>query len=85
MTSKEDAMVFIMRMNKEIKRIYPETEIRKKWTFFGFDIRYSRRSKNCLWGRFGGGWNWEFGIQIGGETICFNLLIAQLQITWRKT
>ena len=39
-------------------------------------------SKDCFMGRFGGGWNWKLGFQVGGRTIIFNLLIFSLRIEW---
>jgi hypothetical protein len=35
-------------------------------------------------GRFGGGWNWSLGIEIGGSTIILNLLFGAIRITWSK-
>lgn len=35
-------------------------------------------------GRFGGGWNWKVGIQVGGKTVLISLLVAQLTLTWDK-
>lgn len=32
-------------------------------------------------GRFGGGWNWELGINIGGSTVVFNLLYGMISIS----
>lgn len=54
----------------------------KIFTFGKWNIRYSHRSKNNFWGRFGGGWNWKLGIQIGGSTIIMSLLIAEITI-WK--
>jgi len=46
-----------------------------------FEVRYSRRSSKNLWGRFGGGWNWAIGVQVGPTTVYFQLLIAELFFT----
>jgi len=32
-----------------------------------------------FWGRFGGGWNWKFGFQIGGTCLILNLLFCSLR------
>lgn len=45
-----------------------------------FRTKFSMHSKNSFMGRFGGGWNWKFGFQIGGKTIIFSLLVAELRI-----
>ena len=40
--------------------------------------RFECRSRKSLWGRFGGGWNWKLGIQAGGTTIIFSMLICEV-------
>jgi len=42
-------------------------------------ISYSRRSKNSFMGRFGGGWNWKLGFQLGENTLIISLLICQIR------
>lgn len=32
-------------------------------------------------GRFGGGWNWKLGVNIGGSTVVFNLLYGMISIS----
>lgn len=44
-------------------------------------VTYEYRS-NDLMGRFGGGWNWKLGLQVGAGTIILNLLIATLRFDW---
>jgi len=34
-------------------------------------------------GRFGGGWNWKLGIDVGGSSCILNLLVGTVRITWR--
>lgn len=43
-----------------------------------WEIKYERRHKDELWGRFGGGWNWHIGIQSGGSAVIIFLLVATL-------
>lgn len=43
------------------KKIKKETKIGRLRIVFDFV------SKDCFMGRFGGGWNWEIGLQIGEE------------------
>jgi hypothetical protein len=51
---------------------------------FGWRFVYNRRSKDNLWGRFGGGWNWELGFQAGGRTVIVNLLVASVRIERKR-
>lgn len=50
--------------------------------FWRINVGFQCRSKNCLWGRFDGGWNWKVGFQAGGNTLIINLLIADLTFWW---
>lgn len=34
------------------------------------------------WDRFGGGWNWKLGFQIGGKTLIVNLLVCYVRFDW---
>jgi len=36
--------------------------------------------KSDGWGRFGGGWNWCLGFEIGGTTLVLNLLICSVRL-----
>ena len=47
-------------------------------------LSFQWRRKDSFMGRFGGGWNWELGFQIGEGTIIFNLLFCNLEITWKR-
>lgn len=57
---------------------------KKKFENNYFKIRFEMRSKNNLMGRFGGGWNWKLGVQIGGSTIIISLLVAELIISRKR-
>lgn len=77
MTPKEmKGILSIVALNK----LWPKEEIIKKWFLLGLTIKFRWRSKNNLWGRFGGGWNWAFGFQASGKTIHLMLLICTLTI-----
>lgn len=54
-------------------------EVVKKVKIKRLEITYHWRSKKNLWGRFGGGWNWNIGIQISGRTMIINVLIFSLR------
>ncbi len=47
-----------------------------RWT-----VKYERRFRSNLLGRFGGGWNWKLGVQAGGNTMIVNLLVCTLRIS----
>lgn len=53
--------------------------IRKQWILFKRKIIFEWRNTEG-WGRFGGGWNFKFGFQLGGTTLIFNLLFCTLSI-----
>lgn len=57
----------------------------EKWTIKTVQIgrvriQYEHRSPKCLWGRFGGGWNWELGFQCSSSTLIINLLTFSIRI-----
>lgn len=43
-------------------------------------LEYEHRSPKCFWGRFGGGWNWELGIQAASGCIIFRLLTFSISV-----
>lgn len=43
-------------------------------------VTYEQRSKHNAMGRFGGGWQWEVGIQAGPSEAIINLLVASVRI-----
>lgn len=67
----------IIRLNKLIGI----KGIDNRWQLGRFRFRFEWRSSKNLWGRFGGGWNWKMGFQMGSSTIIFNLLVASFSIT----
>lgn len=48
----------------------------------GYKITYKHTSPDALHGRFGGGWQWNVGVQAGAgfRTIIVNLLVASVRI-----
>jgi hypothetical protein len=79
-TLLERYYVGIMRLNK----LLPGQEITKKFSIGRLEITFNWRSRKNLWGRFGGGWNWELGFQIGSTTVIVNLLIFSLRFYLKK-
>ncbi len=73
-SESEAAIVDIVRLN--------ELEKTNDWRFrrrIGrLEVTFEWRAKSSLWGRFGGGWNWQFGFQASGKTIIFRLLVCSL-------
>ncbi len=81
LTNRERGILAICKLNKIFP---PRYEINKQILIGKFDIRIEKRSKNNLWGRFGGGWNWVLGIEVGKTTIIINWLIGQIIIRKRR-
>jgi hypothetical protein len=77
---QEAAIVDIVRLNKAV----PRKEVRREGQLMGWRFVYTRRFKDNLWGRFGGGWNWKLGADIGGCTIILNLLVASVRIERKR-
>ena len=75
---KEEAgWLGIMRLNK----LWGRKEIVRKWRFGRLSIDFSWRSRKNLWGRFGGGWNWELGFQASRwRSVAFMLLICRVYV-----
>ena len=63
-----------------LNKLWPKDEIVKRWSVLGFEIKFRWRSKNNLWGRFGGGWNWALGFEASGSSINIMLLIFTIGI-----
>jgi len=80
LTSKEKFWTGIIRYNeaKGIDYVY-----RFGFRLLLWKIEVEQRRKNNLWGRFGGGWNWEFGILVGSDII-INYLVGSVRISRRK-
>lgn len=59
-------------------------ETDKRWTIGAWDIKFTQRAANSLLGRFGGGWQWKLGVQAGGGTLLFSLLVAELRLSRKR-
>lgn len=51
------------------------------WSVGPWHVKFEIKPKNQSWGRFGGGWNWVLGFQIGGSTAILNLLVASIRVS----
>lgn len=47
-------------------------------------VEVVRNSKADLFGRFGGGWNWNLGFQAGGSTLIINLLTFYIRFDFKR-
>lgn len=81
LTPRERGIIDMVRFND----VTPRLEVRRDWKLWRWEFSYRRKSSKNLWGRFGGGWNWKLGIDIGGSTIILNLLVANLRISRVKS
>ena len=48
-----------------------------------FEFKFVWRSRHGF-GRFGGGWNWCIGVEVGGSTVILNCLVFYLRFNWRS-
>jgi hypothetical protein len=78
---EQDGILAIAALN----RLSPRREIRREWRVGRFNIVYHWRHPASLWGRFGGGWQWEIGVQAGGSTLIVSLLVASVTFTLKTT
>lgn len=80
LTNEEQGWLAIIRANKLERR----QEISKRFYLGRLEVWFNWRSPKNFWGRFGGGWNWCLGFEIGSTTLGLNLLVFRLSFTWRK-
>ncbi len=53
----------------------------REWRIRGRRVSYQRRTADESMGRFGGGWQWKVGVQVGGSgTLIVNCLVFSLRI-----
>ncbi len=54
----------------------------KNYKVLGYYVSFSRWGKyESRVGRFGGGWKYKLGIQMGGSSIIINLLYGMIRIS----
>jgi hypothetical protein len=78
----EKTVLRLVRLNANKPR---SGSVRREWAIAGYRVRYEHGSPRNAWGRFGGGWNWNVGVQVGGSTVIVNLLVASLRIDRRRS
>ena len=72
-TKPEDGMQFLPDWKGK-------SVFKKEWSIKDRRIKVEMRSKYGVWGRFGGGWDWCFGIQHAKSTTIINLLVMSIRI-----
>jgi hypothetical protein len=84
LTNEEKGFLSIIRLNKLWPKPKTDEWLVNKRIYIGFyEIHIEKKSKKELWGRFGGGWNWIVGIEIGGKSIIINWLVGTIRISKR--
>lgn len=49
-----------------------------------YPSRWSHRPPSAPMGRFGGGWQWNVGVQIGARTVIVNCLVGHLRFDRKR-
>ena len=76
-TKRERGIVALVRFNDQ----HPTKYVYR----FGFrvgsvEVRFQQRRRSNLWGRFGGGWDWKLGAQLGPPTLILFLFVMSITI-----
>lgn len=79
-TQAERGWLSLLRYN----RLTPVIETRQTTTIGRIKVEYKCRSRKNLMGRFGGGWNWVLGVQVGSTTVIVNLLVCSVRFELNK-
>jgi hypothetical protein len=69
-----------MKKSKKKKEI----TFNKTWMIGKYRINAEKCSKYEGWGRFGGGWQVEFGFQYSGSTLIINLFVMSIRIDKKR-
>lgn len=75
LSPQEQGIIEAVRFNKTL----PLKGFRKQFQLKRLHVIFQYQSKDNLWGRFGGGWNWKVGFQIGGSTLIVDLLVCSFR------
>lgn len=77
--AEQNGILAICALNKLEKErgIYKKVKVGK----IGFSFEW--RSSKCMWGRFGGGWQWALGFEASKRSLLLNCLIFSVMI-WRE-
>jgi len=83
-TQTRSAKKLTIAQKVEFWRCGNPINFKRKFECKHFIFSLSYRSKENLWGRFGGGWNWKLGFQAGGSTVIISLLVCEIRICIKK-
>jgi len=73
-TDREKGALALIRLNELMRK----REVFKRLRLGHFETTFHWRSAKNFWGRFGGGWNWCLGFELGDWTLGLNLLVFRL-------
>lgn len=77
--SEQQGILALAALNRVEKGKYKEIHKVRRICGLAFSFRY--RSSKMLMGRFGGGWQWALGFEVGGTgTVNLNLLVCSVMI-----
>ena len=77
--AEQNGILAICALNK----LEQKQEIYKRLRIGKLGISFRWRSSKCLWGRFGGGWQWALDIELAKRTININCLVFSVMI-WKE-
>ena len=83
-TKDEALAVSVIRLNQWFQERHPSRKIHKDWEIGPYIIRFRYTSKDDLWGRLGGGWQWGLGFQCSGCSVLIILLVCEIIISKRR-
>ena len=84
LTDAEKGAIGLMRYNEATRKDRYRGEINWSRNLGRIKVSVTKKSRKRLWGRFGGGWNWELGFQASRSTVILNLLVLSVRIYRRK-
>lgn len=59
--------------------IVPDYWIKKSWKA---ELSIEWRKRSSFMGRFGGGWNWCIGFELGSTSLIINCLVFMIRLSW---
>lgn len=77
--AEQNGILALCALNKPER----ERKVYKKIKLGKLNISLDWRSSKCLWGRFGGGWQWALGFETSKRTLLLNCLVFSIMI-WRE-
>lgn len=87
LTDKELGIIGVVRLGERMRAHEKSKRMRitYNWVILSrLKVQFSWRSSKCLWGRFGGGWQWALGFEASRSCVILNLLICSVRISWYK-